>query len=332
MTHEDAALSRLRRLRPMLATDAGGRPFDHPDWVFEIKWDGVRALAGTAAGDGATLRLVSRAGNDLTPAYPEIAALGGQVRGRAAVLDGEIVALDGDGRPSFQLLQRRMHVRAPAAVERLRRDIPVVYMAFDLLAIDDAWLLDAPLSQRLARLDEHVAPRGALAISDREPEHGTALFAAAAEHGLEGLIAKRLGSRYQAGQRSRDWLKLKVRRSAELVIGGWLGGQGQRAGGLGSLLLGAYDGVGLRYVGRAGTGFGAAEQERLERLLASRAVDAAPFTAQPAPPPGAQWVRPDLVCRVEYGEMTDEGVLRAPAYKGLSPEADPAACTVDQLW
>lgn len=328
MTHEHAALARLRRLGPMLATDAGGGVFDHPDWVFEIKWDGMRALAGTAGEGDTALRLISRAGNDVTAGYPEIAGLGEQVPARA-VLDGEIVALDDRGRPSFQLLQRRMHVRAPAAVARLRREVPVVYMAFDLLAADGELLVDAALSERVAHLDELVTPGAALALSDREPEHGTPLLAAATEHGLEGLIAKRLDSRYRPGQRSHDWLKLKVRRRADLVIGGWLPGERSRAGHLGSLLVGARDRGQLRYVGRVGTGFDGGELERLERLLAAHAADASPFAGQPAP--AARWVRPDLVCRVEYGELTASGLLRAPAYKGMPPDVDPAECTLDQL-
>lgn len=320
------------RIKPMLAADGPGHGFDDAGWTFEVKWDGVRAVATAVrpgAGEPGHTRLVSRAGNDVTAGYPELDALWQRVLARNAVLDGEIVAFDDGGRPSFQRLQRRMHTRDPRHVDRARADAPVTYMVFDLLVVDGETLVDQPLAQRLARLDELLVPGGAVQRSEATPETGAALFDAAAAHGLEGVIAKRLASRYRPGKRSRDWLKLKVRRQADVVIGGWLPGERGRAGRLGSLLVGAYDdGGGLRYLGRVGTGFDEAELARLGELLADRATDRSPFAAGPAPPRGARWVTPELVCRVAYAEVTDDGVLRAPAYKGLAPDIDPAACTV----
>jgi bifunctional non-homologous end joining protein LigD len=160
---------------------------------------------------------------------------------------------------------------------------------------------------------------------------GEALYAAAAARGLEGVVAKRLDSRYQPGRRSRDWLKIKVRHTLCCVIGGWLPGEGSRTGRLGSLLLGLHDNGKLRYVGRCGTGFDAAELARLQPILEARAADRAPFAAGPAPPRGGRWLRPELVCRVEYSEATAAGVLRAPSYKGLRPDESPDTCVFDDL-
>lgn len=313
------------RLTPMLAADGGSRGFDDPDWVFEVKWDGVRAVATTTrpgSGEPGATHLVSRAGNDVSAAYPELEGVWERVVARSAVLDGEIVALDRAGRPSFQRLQRRMHVRDAAAIGRLRREVPVTYMVFDLLAVDGEPIVTEPLARRVALLDELLVPGGAVGRSEQVAEHGTSMFAAAVEHGLEGLIAKRRDSRYRPGARSRDWLKLKVRRRADLVIGGWTPGSGSRANTIGSLLLGAEDEGALVYVGRVGTGFGADELARLDAVLAECRTDASPFAAGPDPPRDAVWVRPELVCRVEYAELTEDGVVRAAAYKGLV-DADP---------
>nr|MBA2530440.1 DNA ligase [Euzebyales bacterium] len=318
-------------LRPMLAVD-GGKAFDDPAWWFEIKWDGVRALATVrrpgSGGDGRSA-LTSRQGNDITAAYPELASLWERVLARNAVLDGEIVALDRDGRPSFQRLQRRMHVRGAEAVARAREHTPVTYLVFDLLAVDGEALIDLPLRQRAARLDEVLVPGGAVQRSATVPETGRALFAAAHQRGLEGLIAKRAGSLYRPGRRSPDWRKLKVRRSAEVVIGGWLPGEGGRTGRLGALLLGLYDGGVLRDVGRAGTGFDDAELARLGELLARHARDRCPFATVPAPQ--GRWVDPVLVCEVSYREVTQAGKLRHPSYEGLRPGVDPRTCVLDTL-
>ena len=304
---------------PMLATDGPATAFDDPGWRFEVKWDGVRALASVTAGSRGGVRLVSRAGNDLTASYPEIGELVGRLSVGSAVLDGELVAFDDEGLPSFQRLQRRMQHARPSAADR--REVPVSYVVFDLLAVDGQPLIDRPLRERLARLDEVLAPGGAVLRSEGATGDGRAMLAAVAQQGLEGLVAKRLAAPYRPGKRSRDWRKIKVRRRAECVIGGWTPGAGSRAGRFASLLLGVYDGDALRYVGRVGTGFSDRELDRLAALLAERGRDHSPFDAGPGPPRDARWVRPDLVCRVEYAEVTDDGRLRAPAYKGLV--ADP---------
>ncbi|CAN5692321.1 ATP-dependent DNA ligase [soil metagenome] len=320
-------------LAPMLASE-GGQAFDDPDWLFEIKWDGVRAIATVrrpGTGDNASTRLVSRQGNDITPAYPELAPLWERVLARNAVLDGEIVALDDEGRPSFQRLQRRMHLRDTVGVARAAERSPVRYMIFDLLAVDGQPLIDLPLRDRLTLLDEALVTGGRFVRSTAVPADGKDLFTAAEERGLEGLIAKRATSLYRPGKRSRDWLKLKVRRWAQVVIGGWLPGKEGRSGRLGALLLGLYDDGALQFVGRAGTGFDDAELARLGGLLADLARDDSPFAPSLQMPREARFVDPVLVCKVEFVERTEGGLLRHPSYKGLVEDAEPGEQTLGRL-
>ena len=314
-------------LTPMLATSAE-QPFDDPGWVFEIKWDGVRAIAAVErpgrGGEGAT-RLTSRAGNDISGGYPELKDLWQRVLARNAVLDGEIVAFDSSGRPSFQRLQGRMHLRGEADVARAAQRDPVTYVVFDLLALDGEPLIDHSLRERVALLDDVVIPGHGVHISERFEADGTALYAAARQQGLEGVMAKRLSSRYRPGARSRDWRKIKVRRTCDVVIGGWLAGEGGRGGDLGALLVGWHEDDLLVFGGRVGTGFDAAERHRLLDLLdEAGAEESSPFDDAPRLP-APRWVRPTLVCRVEYSELTDGGRLRAPSYKGLV-ESDPTGC------
>ncbi|MGH8895870.1 MAG: non-homologous end-joining DNA ligase [Egibacteraceae bacterium] len=326
------------QLSPMLAVD-GATPFDDDEWLFEVKWNGIRALAQTVrpgAGDDGSTTLRSRAGNDLTAAYPELGSLWERVLARNAVLDGEIVVLDADGRPSFERLAERMHLREPRAVARAARAAPATYVVFDLLAVDGQAVVDRPLDARLELLDETLIPGGTVVRSEPVRGEGVALFEAVRRQGLEGVIAKRAGSAYQPGRRSRDWVKLKVRQRAHVVIGGWLPGQGARAGRLGSLLAGLYDdNGGLCFVGRVGAGFDDAELARLSDRLAPLAVDAPPF-ADPADLPAevrraARWVAPRLVCQVELADVTEARRLRSPVYKGLAPDLDPRDCTLDDL-
>ncbi len=232
-----------------------GRPADaldrDDDWVFELKWDGIRALA-TISGDELTLR--SRNGLDLTASYPELAELVPAFDGDG-VVDGEIVALDAEGRPSFSRLQRRMGVTAPRDVERARRAVAVHFFAFDLLELDGQSLVKEPYERRRKLLREQLKDRGPIAMPpDVGAELETALHTSE-ELGLEGVMAKRRDSPYRAGRRSRDWIKLKHRQTQEVVIAGWRPGNGARASTVGSLLLGVPDGDRLRYVGRVGSGF-----------------------------------------------------------------------------
>jgi bifunctional non-homologous end joining protein LigD len=318
-------------MAPMLATD-GGEPFDDADWLFEVKWDGIRAVATCVrpgAGAPGSTTLTSRLGNDITGAYPELAALWERVLARNAVLDGEIVAFDRNGVPSFQRLQQRMHVRDARQAERLRERIPVVYMVFDVLAVDGAPLVDLPLTERAARLDELLVPSAAVQRSSAIPRDGCALFAAAVERGLEGVVAKRAASPYRPGRRTRDWRKLKVRRSADVVIGGWLPGEGARSA-LGSLYIGLYHDGALHCVGKVGSGLDDAAVEHLRARFADLGTDDSPFAEAPRDR-AARWVRPDLVCAVDYAEVTDGGHLRAPSYKGLRRDVDPRACVLEDV-
>jgi bifunctional non-homologous end joining protein LigD len=302
------------RVKPMLAT-LGKLPSDDARWAHEIKWDGVRAIAYSRPGE---LELQSRNLKDITAQYPELARLGRALSSHEAVLDGEIVAFDERGGPSFEALQRRMHVASSSAIRRLARSTPVTYMIFDLLWLDGHSLMELPYVQRRERL-------ASLALSGERwqtPEYivgqGDAVLRASAAQQLEGIVAKRLDSAYQPGRRSPGWIKVKNTARQEVVIGGWMPGQGRRTERIGALLVGVYErGGALRYVGRVGTGFSESELERLRRLLAPLARDSSPFGAGERPPRGAVFCEPELVAEVEFREWTAGGSLRAPSYKGL---------------
>jgi bifunctional non-homologous end joining protein LigD len=315
--------------RPMLAT-ATDEAFDDPEWGFEPKWDGIRAIA---ACDDET-RLISRNERNITVAYPELNGLHDRLVAQGAMLDGEIVAFE-DGHPSFQRLQQRMHLRDERLIEQAARQSPVVYMAFDLLFLDGRDLTALPLSERRRLLDETIVPSDQLQMSPVTGGDGVALFRAAAELGLEGIVAKRLSSKYRPGARSRDWLKVKVTFEADVVIVGWIQGEGRRADSFGSLVMAVYDDAELRYAGNVGTGFDEAGLvDALARLNALEATER-PFPAEVlrsrAELRRTHWVTPTLVARVEYRQVTAAGRLRAPSFQGWRDDKDPEQCTYDQL-
>lgn len=313
-----------KRVRPMLARPSRLPNDDHGEggsgrWAFEVKWDGVRAIAYCTGG---TLRLESRNLNDITGRYPELEALGERLEGHRAVLDGEIVALDECGTPSFGLLQARMHLESQRQVQRLVRERPVTYVVFDVLYLDGQLTMPLPYRRRrelLAGLElegEHWQTPAYRA------GHGRDLLRVTAEHGLEGVVAKLLASPYRPGERSGDWLKVKNTARQELVVAGWLPGKGRRSGEVGALLLGYYERRNrrrvLRYAGRVGTGFDEPELRRLGGELGVRAVKRSPFSKEGVqPPPGARFAAPELVAEVEFTAWTRDGVLRHPSYKGL---------------
>jgi len=313
-------------LKPMLARP-GRIPPDQSDWAFEVKWDGVRAIAYVRG--PADLTLESRNLRDITASYPELAGLADALKNREAVLDGEIVAFGDDGRPSFERLQRRMHVTAPDAAAKLAAETPVVYAIFDLLYLDGEQLLALNYEQRRERLEQLGldGPAWRVPAAHTGPDAGTTLMEATHKSGLEGVVAKRLGSRYEPGGRNGSWLKLKHTRRQELVIGGWLPGEGRRRERIGALLMGYQDGDSLRYAGRVGTGFDEPTLARLATLLAPLQRGDTPFTDQPKLPRNAVYVEPQLVAEIEFREWTADGVMRAPSFKGLRKDR-PAASVV----
>jgi bifunctional non-homologous end joining protein LigD len=303
----------------MLAT-TGSLPRDEEAWAFEIKWDGVRALCYIE--DGA-LRMESRNLLDITPRYPELAhvvdALG---PGREAILDGEVVTFDAEGRPSFGLLQSRMHLSDAGLVRQRMVDTPVVLMLFDVLWLDGESLMARPWSERRAVLESLGLDDSCWRVSTAWPGQGSGLVAASKERGLEGVLAKKMDSLYEAGKRSRCWLKIKNVNRQEVVIGGWLPGEGNRTGRLGALVIGYYEGDDLRFAGKVGTGFTDKVLRELGELLAPLARDTSPF-ADKVPWRQARFVEPVLVADVDFAEWTANGTLRHPSYKGLRADKSP---------
>ncbi len=306
------------RVEPMLATLAD-HPFSDPDWLFEIKWDGVRALARIV--DGAVV-LRSRNGVDITKRYPELASLPKAIAAREAILDGEVVALDANGRGDFGRLQERMHVRAPS--ESLIGRMPVVYFAFDLLYCDGYDLREAPLLERKQLLHRLLYPSERVRYADHQLEHGKELFELAKEGGLEGIVAKRTDSPY-VSDRSMNWVKLKVTQTLDAVVGGWTAAR-TTAIPLGSLLLGLYEGKKLRFIGHVGSGFDAKKLKELSDRLKEIAVSACPFAAVPETNEKPSWVSPTLVARVKFSGWTQEHSLRHPVFIALREDIEPADC------
>ncbi|WP_084773797.1 non-homologous end-joining DNA ligase [Nonomuraea candida] len=288
----------------------GELPSDRDRYGLEVKWDGIRAVIHLDGG----MRLTGRHGADYTRRYPEVSGFGL----KNAVIDGELVALGPNGRPSFLRLQRRMHLvdPEPAMVELY----PITYLPFDLLYLDGTPLFDLPYSDRRALLDE---------LDIGAPPYfpgGSDLLAATYEQGLEGVVAKRLDSPYRAGTRSPWWIKVKNLATREVVIGGWKPGKGRRAGGVGSLIMGVCTEAGLMYVGHVGTGFTDAVLDELYRMLRPREIPRSPFVNDV--PWRNRWVRPDLVGEVAYTMWTDEQRLRHPVWRGLRPDKLPSEVTL----
>jgi bifunctional non-homologous end joining protein LigD len=318
-------------IHPMLATSVD-KPFDGPDWLFEIKWDGYRAVAFIEDGK---FRLVSRNQNELTQRYPELKDLPRSVKAKTAILDGEVVALDKEGRASFSLMQQRTGFRPHGRSRAANADVPVLYYAFDLLYLDGYDLRKLPLVDRKKQLASILITGDHLRFSDHYEKQGKALFAMARAKGLEGILAKKRDSIY-VERRSSEWLKIKITHRLECVVGGYTEPEGSRAH-FGSIVLGLYDKQGrLIHVGQAGSGFDQKSLDEVWKLLKKRETRKNPFYGEVEALRKVYWVKPDLIAEIEYAEWTDGTSsgsgpkLRAPVFLGLRDDKDPKDCRLEE--
>ena len=288
------------RIHPMLA-EAVEKPFDGAEWLFEIKWDGYRAIAFI---DGGKVRLVSRNQNDLTPRYPELKDMARFIQAKTAILDGEVVALDEEGKASFSLMQQRTGFRPGGKRAAANADVPVLYYAFDLLYLDGYDWRRVPLEERKRKLASLVVTGDVVRYSDHYEERGKALFEMARQKGLEGIVAKKRASFYEE-RRSREWLKIKIRHRLECVVGGYTEPEGSRAH-FGSLVLGLYDKQGrLIHVGQAGSGFDQKSLDEIWKVLKKLETKKNPFFGEVEALRKVFWVKPELVAEIEFAEWTD---------------------------
>lgn len=317
-------------IHPMLA-ESIDEAFDGDDWLFEIKWDGYRAITFIENGKA---RLVSRNQNELTPRYPELKDMASSIKAKNAILDGEVVALDDDGRASFSLMQQRTGFRPGGRRGTANADVPVLYYAFDLLYLDGYDWRRVPLEERKKKLESLIISGDSVRFSDHYEAHGKALFQIAQQKKLEGILAKKRASFYEE-HRSREWLKIKIRQRTECVVGGYTEPEGTRAH-FGSLVLGLYDKQGkLIHVGQVGSGFDQKLLDEISKLLKKIETKKNPFYGEVEALRKVIWVKPELVAEVEYAEWTDgtaEGTgpkLRAPVFLGLRDDKDPKECLLE---
>ena len=311
--------------QPMLATPVSD-PFSAEGWIFELKYDGVRALASMSGG---AVKLVGRNGRDETSRYPELQGLAPAVHAKDAIIDGEIVVLDDQGRPSFERLQSRINVSRQADIERAARESPVVFIAFDIVRLDGRDLTSTSLRIRKKTLRDVITPSAVLMFADHVENDGTAFFEQVRRLGVEGVVAKRADSVYQPGRRTRDWLKIKAWHTQSCVIAGFTSGQGKRKEHLGALILAVMRGGKLAHCGQVGTGFDERMLRTLRDVLNPRIIERCPLPEIPHTSEPATWVRPELVCEVRFAGWTNAGILRHPAFMGLRPELTPADCVVE---
>ena len=318
-------------IHPMLA-ESVEKPFDGAEWLFEIKWDGYRAVAFI---ENSKVRLVSRNQNDLTARYPELKDMAKFVQAKTAILDGEVVALDAKGKASFSLMQQRTGFRPGGKRAVGNADVPVLYYAFDLLYLDGYDWRRVPLEERKRKLESLVLPGNAVHYSDHYEERGKALFEIARQRGLEGIVGKRRSSYYEE-RRSSDWLKIKIRRRIECVIGGFTQPEGSRAH-FGSLVLGLYDKQArLIHVGQAGSGFNQKSLGEISKILKKSETSKNPFFGEVEALRKVRWVKPKLVAEIEFAEWTggtSDGSgpkMRAPVFLGLRDDKDPKECLLSE--
>lgn len=309
-------------VRPMLAL-AGEVPKKDAGWAYEFKWDGVRALVYVDAG---RVRAFTRNDKSLMSTFPELRDIGPHLGSRSAILDGEIVALDKENRPSFSTLSKRLHVTSKTEIQKLRSSIPASFFAFDVLYLEGRSLMSHSYDERRAALESLKLHGESFATPPSITNAtGAKVLDISRERGLEGVVIKRRASRYLPGSRAGDWIKVKNFFTQEVVIGGWTEGKGERDGSLGALLLGVPNGDGLEYVGKVGTGFTAATRRELLGRLKPLARKTTPFQTplSRAETVLAHFVRPVLVGEVQFAEWTPDGNLRQPSWRGLRSDKAP---------
>jgi len=306
--------------RPMLAVKSD--PFDSSDYFFEVKWDGYRAMAYL---DSGVTEIRSRNLLDISGLFPELSCMHLNVRGLPALLDGELVVFS-EGRPSFRELQSRGRLLDPGRIKRAAESSPARFLAFDILYVSGRAVLEETLERRKDLLAGAVKGDSVLAVPEFVRGEGLLLAGAARQKGLEGVVAKALKSPYLPGKRSPYWKKIRHTNEADLVICGYRAGKGGRK--LGSLLLCSFEGGKLSFAGKVGTGFGREAEEELLPKLDSLKIESPPLPVPRGEKTGATWVRPVLVCAVQYLEITGDGYLRHPSFKGLRPDKEPRECSL----
>ncbi|HEX4863421.1 MAG TPA: non-homologous end-joining DNA ligase, partial [Acidimicrobiales bacterium] len=312
---------------PMFAT-----PMDHAfsgdGWLFELKYDGIRAMVSVA---GDLVRITGRRGGDETARYPEAPAIRVGIRARQAIVDGELVVLDAGGRPSFERMQQRINVVRDADVRRAAAEHPVTFIAFDLLELEGRDLLGTELRIRKKTLRETIVDSPYILFAEHVERDGTSLFEIARESGVEGIIGKRADSLYRPGVRTPDWVKIKSWLSQSCVIAGYTAGRGRRTNQLGALILAVLDGTRLVHCGQVGTGFDEKTLRDLRDRLRPLEVKTCPLDAVPKTSEPATWVKPELVCEIRFAGWTRDGILRHPAFRTLRPDQRPEDCTRERV-
>lgn len=309
---------------PMLATLVDG-PFSDPDWLFETKWDGVRAICFL---DNGKARFISRNQNELTIQYPELADIGKSISGRRAILDGEIVALDEQGVSRFQLLQPRLGRKNQTEIARLAAHTRLAYYVFDLLYLDGLNLMGCPLVDRKTQLEAIIKPGKNIRYSDHIIEHGKELYREVAKIPLEGVVAKLMSSTY-VQRRSRDWLKIKTIQESEFVIGGYTKPRNSRSY-FGALVMGLYERGQLHYVGHIGGGFNEKSLAQVYELLQPLKISKCPFAEKPLTNEPVQWVKPQLMAQVKFAEWTADRRLRQPIFLGMRDDKKATEATFEK--